>query len=94
MRYAVLFQERPSTVASWPTYELDLLDAFFEKEPSAMDRIDNGIAALNSNVFNAIKNSGTSAKSVNDYLPHLKAWPRFDLGQYSEVDQEILQEMM
>lgn len=33
-------------------------------------------------------------RKITDYLPYLKAWPEPDDGTYSEIDREILKELL
>jgi hypothetical protein len=89
-----MFQQRPSTVARWQAWELDLLDEFLEREPCAADRIEISVARLNVHFAAAHRREGAPAPKLLDFLPYLKAWPDAGSNRYSDVDKEIMKAML
>jgi hypothetical protein len=85
---------RPSEVARWPAWEVDLLENFLAKEPAAEQRIEVAIAHLTALYVTAHQQKNASPKRITDFMLYLKAWPAESEGQYSDVDREVLQELL
>lgn len=78
-------------IASWPAWEVRLIDAYLNKQPAAEDRMEFALATLCAMFFNANRGKEQAARRMKDYLPFLDPWPNLgDLGQYSELDLEVM----
>lgn len=75
-------------IASWPAWEVRLLDEFLDKQPAAEDRIEIAIATLCALFFNANRGKAQASRQMKDYLPFLDPWPL--PGRYSDVDREVM----
>lgn len=80
-------------MAGWPAWELDLIDRFVQKEPSAFDRVEIAIARLTAMYAAYHRPSGARVPKVSDYLPYMNAWP-IEGGRYSDLDREYLAELL
>ena len=84
-RYAVLFQVRPSVVAQWPAWELDLLDHYLAREPSPVVRVEVALARLMSIYVNAHQEKGHPPKSPQDFMTFAKAWDGITQEEYQQT---------
>lgn len=76
-------------IASWPAWEVRLLDHYVNKQPPAEDRVEFAVATLCALFFNAHRGQGQPPRRLKDYLPFLDPWPM--PGRYSELDREVLE---
>ena len=88
----MLYQIRPSEVAGWAAWELDLMDDFLAREPSHLDRIEMGLARL------SMQWAGQDKPDIAKYLPYLNAWdevpdpaePDDDNDELTQADQSVM----
>jgi hypothetical protein len=85
-----LFQVRPSVIAQWPAWELDLIDQFLDKEPPVGDRIEYVLARMASMYGTVHSSKGTQVK-YTEFLLHHNAWPAPGMEDMSDVDREFLE---
>lgn len=88
-RLAVIFRRPVREIASWPAWEVRLLDRYLEKQPAAEERIEIGVATMCALFFNANRGIGQSARRLKDFLPFYEPWPM--PGRYSEIDREVME---
>ena len=87
----MLFGRRPSEVACWPAWELDLLEHYMAVEPHPLTRLEVGLAGLRASYAQVHGRKGTPPPSVLDLLPYHEAWEtRLRTQGYSETDMEIM----
>lgn len=89
----MLFRRRPSEVASWPAWEVRLLEQYLGKQPAAEDRLELALARLTAIYINCHLREGAKPSETTDYLPYLDPWPMPEdvgTGRYSALDMEIL----
>lgn len=87
----MLFGRRPSEVACWPAWELDLLEHYMAVEPHPLTRLEVGLAGLRASYAQVHGRKGTPPPSVLDLMPYHDAWEsRLRTSAYSETDMQIM----
>lgn len=90
---SLLYQVRPSVLARWPEWELDLIEQFLAKEPGPADRVERAVAKL-TQLYAAAHSKENTQHKLKDFLPYLDVWPADTSGRYNEVDQQVLAELL
>lgn len=84
----MLFKVRPSVIASWPAWEVRLINAYLQKQPAPEERIEIVLAMLCQLYQNRTRGKEEQPKRVKDYLPFIDPWP--DESEYTEGELEIM----
>lgn len=85
---------RPSVIASWPAWEVRLINAYLQKQPAPEERIEIVLAMLCQLYQNRTRGKEEQPKKVKDYLPFLDPWPQTGGTEYTEFELEIMRELM
>lgn len=80
-------------VASWPAWELDLLEHYLAREPAPLEKLEIAIAHLTAHFVNASFKVNTQKKTA-DMLLFRKAWSAVSDDRYNEVDKQVLAELI
>jgi hypothetical protein len=81
-------------VASWPAWELSVLEHYLAREPAPVERVEVMLAQLTAYFVKVHQSKGGSERKISDFLPYLKAWPEESDGRYNEVDKQVLAELL
>lgn len=90
----MLYQARLSDVASWPAWELDLLEHYLAREPAPTERVEVALAHLAAMYHSAHLPKGASRKKISDFMLYAKVWPAAADGRYNDLDMQVLQELL
>lgn len=78
-------------VARWPAWEIDLLDHYMAKEPPEGFRTEVMLAQIAAILGTVHQKTGSAPKKIADMLLWSDVWPD---GRYSEVDQEVMRNLL
>ena len=82
-------------MASWPAWHLDLIEQFRVREPDPLERIEFQLAQLTALYVNTHLKKGVAPRRTIDFLPFQDPWKDEQLSErYSEVDMQVLSELM
>ena len=81
----MLFRIRPSEVAAWPAWELDLLDHFLAREPDPMVRVEVALARLMSIYANVHREKGSPQRELAEFMTFAKAWDGITEEEYRQT---------
>ena len=93
-RLSVLYRVRLSEVASWPAWEIDLIEHYLAREPAPIERVEVALAHLAAMYHSAHQKQGAPQKKIADFMLYAKAWPAAIDGRYNEIDMQVLQELL
>ena len=70
------------------------MENYLAREPSPAERLEVAIAHLTAIYVNGHQAKGRPPARISDFLLYRNVWPDTADGRYSDVDRQVLQELL